>query len=175
MLIINFANLDSEALVLALESQRQAQNMSYQNVADACGVSQSTIMRVFKRQSEPSLDLLQKIAAAVKYDPPQEPVVLTGYTQDAYIDYLQRAWAADKLDYAQRISQMEADRNRERAEARRSLNLALAIIAVFVLAVCALFIYDFTHSDRGWFQMDAAYYSGAVEAVLQTVRSWLNI
>lgn len=164
---MDLSNLDSDALLLALESHRQAQNMSYQNVADACNVSQSTILRVFKRQTEPTLDLLKKIAFAVKYEPPQEPVVLTGYTQDAYIEYLQKAWAADKRDHSMRISQIQADNNRERAEARRSLNIALLIIAAFVVAFFALFVYDFTHTDRGWFQMDASYYSGEVKNILR--------
>ena len=45
---MKITNVDQNQLLLDLDAQRKAMNLSYQNVADACEVSQATIMRIFK-------------------------------------------------------------------------------------------------------------------------------
>ena len=52
---MDFSTINLDALVPKLEARRVALNLSYQNVADACNVSQSTIIRIFKRQADPSI------------------------------------------------------------------------------------------------------------------------
>ena len=86
---MKITNVDQNQLLLDLDAQRKAMNLSYQNVADACDVSQATIMRIFKRQTEPTFDLLQKIAASVHYDAKPAPVMLEGYTKEEYSLILQ--------------------------------------------------------------------------------------
>lgn len=50
-----------------LDALREARGMSYQNLADACGISKSTVGRILNGQSEPTIQQLQMIAAAVQY------------------------------------------------------------------------------------------------------------
>lgn len=65
---MDFSQNASE-IITELSRLRSARNLSYQAVADACEVSQTTIIRVFNGETEPSYALLQKIAAAVQYKP----------------------------------------------------------------------------------------------------------
>lgn len=65
---MDFSTINLDALVPKLEARRVSLNLSYQNIADACNVSQSTIIRIFKRQADPSIVVLKSILAAVKYD-----------------------------------------------------------------------------------------------------------
>lgn len=58
---MDFSTIDLDALVPKLEARRVSLNLSYQNVADACNVSQSTIIRIFKRQADPSIVVLKSI------------------------------------------------------------------------------------------------------------------
>lgn len=55
---MDFSTINLDALVPKLEARRVSLNLSYQNVADACNVSQSTIIRIFKRQADPSIVVL---------------------------------------------------------------------------------------------------------------------
>lgn len=43
---MDFSTINLDALVPKLEARRVSLNLSYQNVADACNVSQSTIIRI---------------------------------------------------------------------------------------------------------------------------------
>ena len=65
---MDLSSVDIGVLLSELEEKRLALHLSYQSDADACGVSQTTIMRIFKRKVEPSAAMLQKIASAVKYE-----------------------------------------------------------------------------------------------------------
>ena len=65
---MDLSSVDIGVLLSELEEKRLALHLSYQSVADACGVSQATIIRIFKQKVEPSAALLQKIASAVKYE-----------------------------------------------------------------------------------------------------------
>lgn len=56
---MDFSTIDLDALIPKLEDRRISLNLSYQNVADACNVSQSTIIRIFKRQADPSIVVLR--------------------------------------------------------------------------------------------------------------------
>ena len=71
---MDFSTIDLDALIPKLEDRRVSLNLSYQNVADACNVSQSTIIRIFKRQADPSIVVLRSILAAVKYDIVTPPI-----------------------------------------------------------------------------------------------------
>lgn len=57
-------NGDISALVAELDSLRAAKGLSYQQLTDACGVSRSTIYRTLAGSTEPTVQLIQSIAAA---------------------------------------------------------------------------------------------------------------
>ena len=58
--------MDVDSILMELDAQRVERGMSYQAVADACGVSKATIYRALTRVTEPTAHLLQNIAAAVQ-------------------------------------------------------------------------------------------------------------
>lgn len=57
-------------LISRLDVKRLERGMSYQAVADACGVSKATIYRTLTGATEPTAQLLSRIEAAVQYVPP---------------------------------------------------------------------------------------------------------
>lgn len=87
---MDFAGMPLEELVPLLETKRRQLNLSYQNVADACNVSQRTIMRVFKGQQPPAYDLLQHIVSALEMDYAQAPIAPQSSASDDYVDYLKK-------------------------------------------------------------------------------------
>lgn len=156
---MNLAKISQDQLLQELDALRIAQNLSYQNVADACNVSQSTVIRAFKRQTEPTLELLQKIAAAVSYEPSREPIVLQGFTQADYIDFLQRTIVAEKEEYQLREAKAEARHNMLMNQKNRTIKYLSAIMFLFAIGFISWLIIDVTHPDIGWFQRNAAYNS----------------
>lgn len=172
---MDFANIDLDILLPELDARRDTQNISYQKVADACQVSQTTIIRIFKRQTEPSVAMLQKIAAAVKYEPRREEIILTGYTQEDYIQFLQRTLEAQKEEHNLRTAQQEAHYNMLLAEKNRWIRyLFLAVILVAGFLVGWLII-DVTHPHIGWIQRDVAYYGAeGLSSVFLAVRDFFQ-
>lgn len=156
---MNFVNLDLGILLDELDAQRQRMNMSYQDVATACNVSKATVFRVFNRTADPQISLLQQIAAAVEYSPAAEPVVLDGYTQDAYVEYLHRIIVAEKEEYHLREIQAEARHNRLMNQKNRTIAYLSAVLLLFAVGFISWLIIDVTHPDIGWFQREAAYRS----------------
>ena len=173
---MDFTNIDVDRLISDFEHARSELNLSYQNIADSCNVSQATILRIFKRQTEPTVKLLQQIAAAVRYVPEREEIILTAYTQDAYILFLQKTIERTKEDAEIQMKQNEAVHNRRHNEDRRSYHHALIFAVCMALFICGLFAYDLSHLDRGWFQMAAEGYRQSVfKDILFAVQSWLGI
>lgn len=156
---MKLTNVDQSQLLLDLDAQRKSMNLSYQNVADACEVSQATIIRVFKNQSEPTFDLLQKIAAAVHYDAKPAPVMLEGYTKEEYISYLKELIERREEDYKIREAKAEARHNLIVSQKARTIRYLT--ICIILLAVGFIFwlIMDIVHPTMGWFQREAHYYT----------------
>lgn len=172
---MDFSNLDLDVFIPELDAKRGAMNMSYQNVADSCGLSQTTIIRIFKRQAEPTVATLQKIAAAVKYEPRREELILTGYTQEDYIKFLQKSLEAAKEEHAVRSAQQEAHYNMLLAEKNRWIRyLFVAVILVSAFLVGWLII-DVTHPDVGWIQRQAAYSGSGLQNMLSAICEWIGI
>lgn len=155
---MKLTNVDQSQLLLDLDAQRKSMNLSYQNVADACEVSQATIIRVFKNQSEPTFDLLQKIAAAVHYDAKPAPVMLEGYTKEEYISYLKELIERREEDY--KIREAKADARHNLIVSQKTRTIRYLTICIILLAVGFIFwlIMDIIHPTMGWFnrQMQAA-------------------
>lgn len=159
-------NTDVSEILMELDGQRIARGMSYQALADACGVSKSTIHRTLNGMTEPTMQLIHAIAAAVQYKP-AEPVILPdGCTQEDYIAYLKELLQRQQEDNDRRVKQLQAHYNMLRRQDRREkyawMALALALVAIFVI----LFLYDFAHLDRGWIQ--------AMQGGYITAKDWLR-
>lgn len=156
---MKLTNVDQNQLLLDLDAQRKAMNLSYQNVADACDVSQATIMRVFKRQTEPTFDLLQKIAAAVHYDAKPAPVMLEGYTKEEYISYLQKLIERREEDFKIREAKAEARHNAAINQKTRTIRYLTVCLAALAAGFIIWLIIDVTHPTVGWVQREMAYRS----------------
>ena len=146
----DFTKADLGVVIPDMDRQRQAMHLSYQAVADACGVSQATIIRVFKRQVSPSFELLQKIAAAVHYEPAQQDVLLPqGYTPDDYIEYLKMTHVRLRGEYDRQFLQQEAQFNRLRAHDQRLIKILCICLGVFVAAFVLFCAVEMALTNRG--------------------------
>ena len=148
---MKITNVDQNQLLLDLDAQRKVMNLSYQNVADACEVSQATIMRVFKRQTEPTFEMLQKIAAAVHYDAKPAPVMLEGYTKEEYISYLQKLIERREEDFKIREAKAEARHNAAIGQKSRTIRLLTICLILLAIGFILWLILDITHPTLGWF------------------------
>lgn len=173
---MDFSNIDLDILIPEMDAHREAQKISYQKVADACQVSQATIIRIFKRQNDPTVAMLQKISAAIKYEARREEIILTGYTQDDYIQFLQRTLEAQKEEHTVRMAQQEAHYNMLLAEKNRWIRYLFITVILVAGFLVGWLIVDVTHPDIGWIQRDVAYYGAeGVNSLLLAVRNFLRI
>jgi len=173
-------NMDINAIIDGIVKRQEDVGLTYQQIADASGVSRSTVMRILKKQTpEPSLKNIADIAMAVGYDiDPVQPAVLKDHTKDSYITYLQEAVTVEKK-LAQRERDVQEHRhNRIVAEKNRTiLFLVLALILVISLLICWLII-DVLHPSLGWIQRTAAWRSNTARhfmSALHNIRCWLNL
>lgn len=148
---MDFSTIDLDTLVPKLEARRVSLNLSYQNVADACNVSQSTIIRIFKRQADPSIVVIKSILAAVKYDIISPPMPDED-SENEQISYLKKNIEFEREDKIVRLAQQEAQFMRQHNEDRRLVRICLIICIILVIFVCFLFGYDIATLDRGWIQ-----------------------
>lgn len=146
---------DISVFVSELDAQRAAMGMSYQDVADACDVSRPTVYRALSGKTQPTMQLLKNIAAAVQYREKREDILPDELTQEAYIAYLKQLVKQKDDEIDARAKQLHAHYAKLLRQSKRRVTmwaiLALAFMATFVI----LFLYDFSHLDRGWIQ--AAY------------------
>lgn len=164
-------NDNAQDVLLELDGQRIARGMSYQTLADACGVSKSTIHRTLNGLTEPTVQLLQAIAAAVQYKPPEPVLVPEEYTQEAYIAYLKEMLQRQQDDNDRRVRQLQAHYNMLRRQDRRDKSVWMLLALVLATTFVILFVYDFANLDRGWIQEYMATH-GIVEQALLAVRGW---
>lgn len=143
---------DISLTLMEIDAQRISRGMSYQAVADACGVSKSTIYRVLNGTTEPTVQLVQNIAASVQYKPREAEIIPVDYTQDAYITYLKETILRQREEKDRQIRQLQAHYNMLRCQDRRVIAIMGVTLGILVLFICGLFLYDFAHLDRGWIQ-----------------------
>lgn len=145
-------------LIPKLDEKRVSMGLSFQNVADACGVSQRTIIRFFRQgnKASPSVDLLQNVIAAVEYEFIQPPIAPASLTNDEYPQYLIQCLEYERDDKRIRLAQQEARANRKQAEHMKIILALAAVILLFTFFVCGVLAYDLSHFDRGWFQAETA-------------------
>lgn len=160
-----------EELIPQLDQRRREMNLTYQNLADACSVSQRTIIRLFKQETPPAFALIQQIVATLEMDYVQMPIAPDGPTQDEYNQYLRDCIDFERKDKKIRLDQQTARHNRAINEIRRTLVVFGGILGLLVAFICAVLIYDLAHPDRGWIQsyLDTR---GLSTGILLAVRQW---
>lgn len=166
---------DISEVLAELDALRISRGMSYQDVADACGVSKSTIHRTLTGLTEPTVQLVKAIAAAVQYKPPKEKIFPAELTQDSYVSYLQELIQQSEKEHELHVQQLHSHYNMLRRQARREKIVWMILAIVFMATFVVLFLYDFTHLDRGWIQLHAA---GLIQKwtgrLFLAARSWLG-
>lgn len=162
---------NSLEMLAELDRLRLACGMSYQDVADACGVAKSTIHRVLTGSTEPTVALIQSIAAAVQYKPPAPDIFPTDLTLEAYVSYLKELVLRTEKEHDRHVQQLHSHYNKLRRQARREKLVWMAIAIALIVTFVALFLYDFTHLDRGWIQAASA--AGLIQSALS--RAFLSI
>lgn len=166
---------ETSEILAELDALRISRGMTYQDVADACGVSKSTVHRVLTGATEPSLPLVQSIAAAVQYKPQRPSIFPTELTADSYIIYLQDLIKRNEEDHAIHTQQLHAHYNKIRRQDRREKIVWMVLAIIFMATFVVLFLYDFSHLDRGWIQMHAAgFINAAISRAFLSVRDWIG-
>lgn len=168
---MELSKIDLTELIPQLEDRRKKMQLTYQNVADACNVSQRTIMRIFKQETSPTFDLLQRVISLLEMEDSHAPIAPEAPSTDAYIQYLRDCIDFEREDKRIRLDKQEARHNRQRNEQRRVIIVVVGICGILVIFICAVLIYDLTHPDLGWFQGYAAAKDALTSAVM-AVRNW---
>lgn len=135
-------------------------DMTFQNISDMTGLHINTVQNILSGKTKStSMDKAQKLTIALggsldvlpklSYldgDPMADEVQLIPTEPHPLVDYT--ISVETRMQYQSAIF-------RER-KLNRTLSIALIVATVLLLlitsAVIALFVYDFTHPDRGWYQ-----------------------
>lgn len=150
---MEFVTQNANDLLIEMNRLRNARGLSYQAVADACEVSQSTIIRVFKGETEPSYALLQKIAAAVQYKPAALASDKTpDFSANGYIEHLRESLVRQSAENDRRVMQLQAHYNMLLRRKDRIINMLSVVLGLLVSAFIFWLIIDVTHPTVGWIQ-----------------------
>lgn len=143
--------MDIETHLMELDALRIAHGISYKALGDACGVSKSTIYRTFNRSTEPTVQLVQRIEAAVQYTPEEGTnLPSANYSVEEYVEYLQATITRQSEDYRRHIMQMQTYYGMlHRQEHRAILFLAIGVTVLVVFLVSWL-VFDILHPSIGW-------------------------
>lgn len=139
-------------LIAELDAKRLERGMSYQAVADACGVSKATIYRTLNGVTEPTAQLLHHIEAAVQYVPPVPETLPPPQCSEAYVDYLRAALRQQTLDYNRHITQLQTHYSMLHRQDRRVITFLIVCITVLVLFLIFWLVMDVIHPSIGWIQ-----------------------
>lgn len=161
---------DIPTMLAELDAMRTARGLSYQAVADSCNVSKATVYRALTGATEPTVQLVQQIAAAVQYKPRDPEPQLTDYTQEGYVEYLKVSMRYQAEANDRRVQQLHAHYNMLRNQDRRTIRMLSLILALLVAAFILWLIIDVTHPTVGWFQREIAYqHDGLID-----ITDWLE-
>lgn len=143
--------MDIETHLMELDALRIAHGISYKALGEACGVSKSTIYRTFNRSTEPTVQLVQRIEAAVQYTPEEGTnLPSANYSVEEYVEYLQATITRQSDDYRRHIMQMQTYYGMlHRQEHRAILFLAIGVTVLVVFLVSWL-VFDILHPSIGW-------------------------
>lgn len=139
-------------LISRLDAKRLERGMSYQAVADACGVSKATIYRTLTGATEPTAQLLSRIEAAVQYVHPVEEPLPPPQCSDAYVDYLRAALRQQAQDYNRHITQLQTHYSMLHRQDRRTITFLSVCVTILVVILILLLVLDLFRPGLGWIQ-----------------------
>lgn len=143
--------MDIADLLVELDTLRIARGMSYQTVADACGVSKATIYRALTGVTEPTAQLVQRMEAAVQYNP-ESAVQLPSpdHSPEEYVDYLRATIARQTEEYNRHVTQLQTHYSMLHRQDRRTiLFLSIGVTVLVIFLICWL-VLDVLRPEIGW-------------------------
>lgn len=139
-----------------LNSLFEAKNLTPRQIARMSGIAESTISRILKKQTaDPSFETVVNLVKAVDgsldemvgITPPADPVTALKVNYEQLLAVKDEQIADKDKQIADKEAQLAV-----REKRITTLMWILVGLCVFVLAIVALFVYDFMHLDRGWIQ-----------------------
>lgn len=158
--------MEPAALVAELDATRVSRGLSHQAVADACGVSKATIYRTLTGATEPTMQLLQSIAAAVQWKPAETLTPPVEPTHEAYTAYLIAEMNRRDEEHDRRVRQLHAHYNMLRRQDHRTIVWTTVCLAAVLAFLIFWLIFDILHPTAGWFQREIAAH-GMVNTALE--------
>lgn len=138
-------------LLAELDALRIQRGMSYQAVADACGVSKATIYRTLTGVTEPTVQLVQRIQAAVQYVPPSaQKTPPASCSQEEYAEFLRETITRQDQEFSRRITQLQTHYSLLRRQDRRAIAVLSLAVTVLVIFLVVWLVLDILHPGVGW-------------------------
>lgn len=148
---MDVAAIQVSKIIKEINEQRNAQGLSYQAIADACEVSQTTIIRILKGETEPTVTMLQSIAAAVQYkQPPEDHSPPSDIDKDKYIEYLRFLIRQQTVDHDRHSAEMRTHYSMLHRQDRRTITLLAICVAILVIFLVTWLVFDILHPEIGW-------------------------
>lgn len=143
--------MDIADLLVKLDTLRIARGMSYQTVADACGVSKATIYRALTGVTEPTAQLVQRMEAAVQYNPEcAEQIPPPNHSPEEYVDYLRATIARQTEEYNRHITQLQTHYSMLHRQDRRAILFLSIGVTVLVIFLIFWLVLDILRPEIGW-------------------------
>lgn len=143
--------MDIADLLVELDTLRIARGMSYQTVADACGVSKATIYRALTGVTEPTAQLVQRMEAAVQYNPEcAAQLPPPNHSPEEYVDYLRATIARQTEEYNRHITQLQTHYSMLHRQDRRTILFLSIGVTVLVIFLIFWLVLDVLRPEIGW-------------------------
>lgn len=143
--------MDIADLLVELDTLRIARGMSYQTVADACGVSKATIYRALTGVTEPTAQLVQRMEAAVQYNPEcAAQLPPPDHSPEEYVDYLRATIARQTEEYNRHVTQLQTHYSMLHRQDRRTILFLSIGVTVLVIFLIFWLVLDILRPEIGW-------------------------
>lgn len=143
--------MDIADLLVKLDTLRIARGMSYQTVADACGVSKATIYRALTGVTEPTAQLVQRMEAAVQYNPESAAQLPPpNHSPEEYVDYLRATIARQTEEYNRHVTQLQTHYSMLHRQDRRTILFLSIGVTVLVIFLIFWLVLDILRPGIGW-------------------------
>lgn len=143
--------MDIADLLVELDTLRIARGMSYQTVADACGVSKATIYRALTGVTEPTAQLVQRMEAAVQYNPEcAAQLPPPNHSPEEYVDYLRATIARQTEEYNRHVTQLQTHYSMLHRQDRRTILFLSIGVTVLVIFLIFWLVLDILRPEIGW-------------------------
>lgn len=143
--------MDIADLLVELDTLRIARGMSYQTVADACGVSKATIYRALTGVTEPTAQLVQRMEAAVQYNPEcAAQLPPPNHSPEEYVDYLRATIARQTEEYNRHVTQLQTHYSMLHRQDRRTILFLSIGVTVLVIFLIFWLVLDVLRPEIGW-------------------------